>query len=118
MHNLEKKEQMIMRDGKFATMMQHQEEDKAQKLTEKEQQATTSTPTGKDLLLVQCVIYLHHFIQSSIPQNLGIASKVTTLAMENIFFFVDSLLHLQAVFRVARKIPLWMLGSITQTSHH
>ena len=34
--NLEKKEQMIMRSGKFATMMQQQEEDKAQKLMEKE----------------------------------------------------------------------------------
>ena len=33
--NLEKKEQMIMRDGEFATMMQHQEEDEAQKSTEK-----------------------------------------------------------------------------------
>ena len=28
MHNLEKKEQIIMRDSKFATMMQQQEEDK------------------------------------------------------------------------------------------
>ena len=35
-HNLEKKEQMIMRDGELATIMQHQEEDEAQKLTEKE----------------------------------------------------------------------------------
>ena len=33
--NLEKKEQMIMRDGEFATMMQHQEEDEAQKSMEK-----------------------------------------------------------------------------------
>ena len=34
-HNLEKKEQMIMRDGKFTTMIQQQEEDEAQKLMEK-----------------------------------------------------------------------------------
>ena len=33
--NLEKKEQMIMRDGNFATTMQHQDEDEAQKLMEK-----------------------------------------------------------------------------------
>ena len=38
-HNLEKKEQMITRDGNFATIMQHQEEDEAQKLMEKEQRA-------------------------------------------------------------------------------
>ena len=56
-----------MRDGEFATMIQHQEEDKAQKLMEKEQRAITSTPTGKALLLIQSVLYLHHFLQSSIP---------------------------------------------------
>ena len=33
--NLEKKEQMIMRDGEFVTMMQHQDEDEAQKLMDK-----------------------------------------------------------------------------------
>ena len=33
--NMEKKEHMITRDGKFATMMQQQEEYEAQKLTEK-----------------------------------------------------------------------------------
>ena len=37
--NLEKKEQMIMRDGEFTTMMQQQEVDEAQKSTEKEQRA-------------------------------------------------------------------------------
>ena len=36
LQNLDKKEQMIMRDGDFATMIQQQEEDKAQKLMEKE----------------------------------------------------------------------------------
>ena len=55
-----------------------------------------STPMGKDFLLVKCFLYLHHFLQSSIPQNLGVASKVTTLAMDSIFFFSDRLIHLQA----------------------
>ena len=31
-NNLEEKEHMIMRDGELATIMQHQEEDKAHKL--------------------------------------------------------------------------------------
>ena len=35
--NLEKKEHMIMTDGKFSAMMQQQEEDEAQKPMEKEQ---------------------------------------------------------------------------------
>ena len=77
---------MIMRDGKFATVMQQKEEDKAQKSTEKEQRAMTSTPTGKALLLIQCVLSLHRFLQSSIPQNLVVASKVTTLATEKYVF--------------------------------
>ena len=78
----------------------------------------TSTPTGKDLLLVQCVLSLKLFLQPSIPQNLGLASEVTTLAMDSMFFFVDSLLHIQAVFRVSRKNStvevgcLWSLGCI------
>ena len=95
-----------MRYGVFPTMMQKKEEDEAQELMEKEQRAMTSTPTGKAFLLVQRVLFLHHFLQSSIPQNLGIASKLTTLAMDSMFFFADSLLHLQAVFRVAGKMPL------------
>ena len=41
MHTLEEKEQMIMRDDKLATMVQHKKEDKAQKLMEKEHRATT-----------------------------------------------------------------------------
>ena len=106
MQNLEKKEHMIMRDGEFATLMQQQEEDEAQKSMEKEQQAMSSTPIGKALLLVQRVLSLHHFLQSSIPHNLSVASKVTTLATDSIFLFADSLLHLQAVFRVAKKMPL------------
>ena len=57
MKNLEKKEHMIMRDGKFATMMQQQEEDEAQKSMEKEKWAMKSTPTGKDLLFVQRVFW-------------------------------------------------------------
>ena len=107
MQNNDKKEQMIMRDGEFATMMQPQEEDEAQKLTEKEQRAMASIPKGKALLLVQHALFLHHFLQSSIPQNLGVTSKVTTLAMDSTFSFEDSLLRLQAVFIVARKMPLW-----------
>ena len=63
----------------------------------------TSTPTKEDLLLVQCVLSLRHFLQYSIPQNLGVTSKVTTLAMDSMFFFADRLLHLEAVFRVAGK---------------
>ena len=94
---------MIMRDGNFATIMQHQEEDEAQKLMEKEQRAMTSTQTAKALFLVQSVLSLHHFLRSFIPQNLGVASKVTTLAMGSIFFCADRLLHIQALFRVSEK---------------
>ena len=92
-----------MKDGELATTMQQQEDDEAQKLMEKEQRALTSTPTGKDLLLVQRVISFYHFLQYSIPQNLGVASKLTTLAMYSMLFFPDCLLHLQAVFRVTEK---------------
>ena len=94
---------MIIRDGEFYTMMKQQEEDEVQKLMEKEHRAMSSTPTGKALLLIQCVLYLYHFLQSCIPQNLGVASKVTTLATDSMFSFADRLLHLQAVFRVAIK---------------
>ena len=52
-----------MGDDKLATMMQQQEEGKAQKLMEKEQWAMASTPTRIYLLLVQCVLYLRHFLQ-------------------------------------------------------
>ena len=75
-------------------------------------------PTGKALILVKRVLSLHLFTQSSIPQNLEVASKLTTLEMDSIFFFADHLLHLQAVFRVARKNAtvdvgyLWSLGCI------
>ena len=92
-----------MRDGEFATMMQQQDEDEVQKLMEKEQRAMTSTPTGNALLLIQCVLSLHYFLPSSIPQNLFVASKVTTLETDSMFFFADRLLHLQAVFIVAGK---------------
>ena len=109
---------MIIRYGNLYTIMQQQEEEKVKKPMEKEQQAPASTPTGKALLLVQSFLYLHHLIQSSIPQNLGFASKVTTLAMDSMFFFTDRSLHLQAVFRVTRKNStvevgyLWYLGCI------
>ena len=69
---MEKKEHMIMRGGEFSTMMQQQEEDKALKSMEKEQRVMTSTPTWKSLIIVQRVFSLQHFLQSSIPQNLGV----------------------------------------------
>ena len=62
-----------------------------------------STPTRKALLIFWSVLYLHHFLQPSIPQNLGVESKVTTLAMDSMYIFSDSLLHLQAVFRVTKR---------------
>ena len=86
-----------------ATMIQQQEEDKVQKSMEKEKWDMTSTPTGKDLILISHFLSLHHFLKSSIPQNLGVASKVTTLEMYSIFFFADCLLRLKVVFRVAEK---------------
>ena len=103
MQNLEKKEQMIMRNGEFATIMQHQEEEKVQKLMEKEQRSMSSMPKGKALLLIKRVLSLHHLIKPSIPKNLGVTSKVTTSAMDSMFLFTNRLLHLQAVFRVAWK---------------
>ena len=96
-----------MRHGKFATIMQLQEEHKDQKLIEKEHQAMPSKYTGKALILIQRVLYLHHFLLSSIPHNLGVASKVTTLETDSMFFFADSLLHIQVVLRVTGKMPLW-----------
>ena len=98
---------MIIRDSGFDTMMQQQEEDKAQKLMKKEQRAMTSTPTGKSMLLVQRVLSLHYFLHCYVPQNVGVVSKVTTLEMDSMFFFVSHLLHLQGVFRVAGKMSLW-----------
>ena len=92
-----------MRGGELATMMQQQEEDKVHKSMDKEQRAMKSTLTSRDLILVQCVLYLHHFLQSSVPQTLGFPSKVTTLAMDSICFSVDCLLHLQAAFIVSGK---------------
>ena len=93
-----------MRDGDIATLMQQQEDDQAHKWTEKEQLVMTSMPTGKCLLLFKHFLSLQHILQYSIPHNFGVASKVTTLEMDSIFFFADSLLHLQAVFKLARKI--------------
>ena len=63
----------------------------------------TSILTGKSLLLVQRVLYLNHFLQSSISQYLVIDPKETTLAMKSMFFFMNRLLCLQEVFIVARK---------------
>ena len=95
-----------MRDDEFVTMMQQKEEYEAQKLMEKEKRDMTSTSSGKAFLIVQRVLSLHHFLQSSILQNLGVTSKVTTLSKDSVFFFADSLLQLQAVFRVAGEMPL------------
>ena len=47
--------------------------------------------------------FLAPFFWSYIPHNLGVASKVTSLVLDTMFFFADCLLRLQAVFRVARK---------------
>ena len=47
----------------------------------------TSMSTGEALLLSQLVLSLSHFLQYFIPQNLGVASKVTTLAMYSMFLF-------------------------------
>ena len=95
-----------MRDGKFATMMQQQEEEEAQKLMEKEQRAMPSTPTGKDLLLIQHVISLQNFILSSIPQNLVVASKATTLATDNIFSLRIAYSIYKRYLESPEKIPL------------
>ena len=92
-----------MRDGKFSSMIQQQEEDKAQNSMKKEQWVMTSTTTGEALILVHRVLSLHHFFLYFKPHHLGVASKVTTLEMDSIFFFADCLLHLQAVFRVVGK---------------
>ena len=94
---------MIMRDDELAAMMRQQDEEESQKLTEKEQRAMTSIPTSRDLLLVHRGLSLDHFLQTSILQNLSVASKVTTLEMDIMFLFTNRLLHLQAVFRVTKK---------------
>ena len=66
---------MIMRDGKFATMMQQQDEEKAQKLMEKEYRAVISTPTGMICFLFSvsfpCTIFfsLPHPITLALPQK-------------------------------------------------
>ena len=67
-------------------MIQQPEEDEVQKSMEREQWAMSSTPTWKALLIIQRALSLHHFLQSSIPQNLGVDSKVTTLATDSMFF--------------------------------
>ena len=53
---MEEKEQIIMRDGEIATMIQQQEEDEAKKYMDKEQRALTSTPTRRALVLVQHIL--------------------------------------------------------------
>ena len=75
MQNLDKKEQTIMRDCEFFTMLQQHEEDEAQKSTEKEQRAMTSMPTGKALLLVQRVLSLYHLFSLSYPITWALPKK-------------------------------------------
>ena len=55
---MEKKENMIMRDGEFATMMQQQEEDEAE-INGERTAAMSSMLTGEALLLIKHVLYLH-----------------------------------------------------------
>ena len=93
-----------MRDGQFATIMQQQEEDEAHTLMEKGQRGMTSTPIEKALILVHHALSFHHFLKAFIPQNLGVASKVTTLVMDSMFLFANRLLRLQVVFTVSGKI--------------
>ena len=76
---------MIIWYCKLTTIMQHQEEDKAHKSIEKEYWSMTSMLTVKAFLIVQSVLPLLLFLQSSIPQNLIFASRVTTLEMDSIF---------------------------------
>ena len=102
---MDKKENTIMRYGKFSTMMQQQKEDEAQKLMDKEQRAMTSTPTGKALIIIQPVLYLHHFLQSSIPHKLGVSSKITTLA-------TDSMFSSQIVYSIYKRF-VKLLGNST-----
>ena len=89
-------------------MIQHQEKDKVHKSMEKEQRAMTSTPTSRDFLLVQSVLFLRHFLQSSVPQKLGVASKVTTLKIYSIIFFAFFFTPSKSGIYSLREMPLWM----------
>ena len=82
-----------MMDGNFSAMIQHHEEDKAQKnRMEKEQRSMLSTPTGKALVLVRSFLSLQQFFFSiSFPRTLGVPSKVTTLANGWYVFLPESL---------------------------
>ena len=41
------------------------------------------------MVIFHSVLSLHNFLQSYTPQKLGFLSKVTTLAMDRMFFFAD-----------------------------
>ena len=69
-------------------------------------------PLQLKLLLVHLVLSLHLFLQSSISQNLGVASKLTTLEKDSMFFFADFLLHLQTVFTLTQKNSTVKIGYI------
>ena len=96
-----------MRDGELATMMQQKEEEETQKSIYKEQWAMASTPTGKALLLVQRVLPLHHFLQSSIPQNVGVALKVQSWRWT--VFFPSWIVYYiyKRYLESLKKNPLW-----------
>ena len=53
---------------------------------EKEKWAVSSTPKGNDLVIVQSVLSLYHFLHSYIPQNLGVLSKLQPWQMDSILF--------------------------------
>ena len=90
---------MIMRDGEFAAMMQQQEEEEAQKFMEKEHQAMTSMTKEEAFLLIQSV--------PSMPHNLGVASKVTILAMDSMFVFADFYFIYKQYLESLENMPRW-----------
>ena len=79
---------------------------------EKEQRSMSSTLTVKALVLVQSVLSLHNFIRSSVPHNLGVPWKVTTLAMDNMFFFAEPLDWWTPQKRSLTEQPQLFLASI------
>ena len=81
MQNLEKKENIIMRNSDFATMMQQQEEDKAQKSKEKEQRFMSSMLKVKALIIIQSV--LPYTVFFSLPYPITFESTPKLWGMED-----------------------------------
>ena len=77
--NLENKEHLIMGNGEFDTMMQHQEEDKVQKLMEKEQQSMTSTPDREGFASRSACTFLAPFTSVFHTPELGSHLKSNNL---------------------------------------